>query len=406
MVLWCVVVSRPGHLAAVRRLLASNPVVALLGARQVGKTTLARTIAARTAPRVTIFDLERRQDLARLEDPELALGPLRGLVVLDEIQRRPDLFPALRVFADRPRRPARFLALGSASGALLRQSAESLAGRIAYHELGGLSLDEVGIPHLGRLWLRGGFPRSFTARSNALSLAWRRDFIRTFLEGDVPQLGIGIPAAMLERFWAMLAHYHGQVWNASEFGRSFGVSHHAVARYLEALEATFMVRLLRPWAENISKRQVKAPKVYVRDSGLLHILLDIDTNDDLERHPKVGASWEGFLVEALVQRLQARPEQCYFWATHTGAELDLLVVDGPRRYGFEIKRTTAPRITPSMRSALEDLHLTRLDVVYAGTETFPLAPAIRAVAARRLLEDLRPLGAIAGGRGGARRAVR
>ncbi len=285
--------------------------------------------------------------------------------------------------------------LGSAAPELLRQGAESLAGRIACHELSGLSLDEVGAGALERLWLRGGFPRSLTARSSAESASWRRAFVGTFLERDVPQLGLGIPSATLERFWSMLAHYHGQVWNASEFGRSFGVSHHAVRRCLEALEATFMLRVLQPWAENLAKRQVKSPKVYVRDSGLLHTLLDIDDFDHLERHPKVGASWEGFILEALIQRLGARSDQCYFWATHTGAELDLLVIDGQRRYGFEIKRTTAPSVTPSMRHALADLGLTQLDVVHAGVETFPLARSVRAVEARRPLDDVVPL---AGGR--------
>jgi uncharacterized protein len=341
--------------------------------------------------RSEFFDLERAADVARLSDPELTLGPLRGVVVLDEIQRRPDLFPAIRVLADRPRTPARFLVLGSAAPELLRQSAESLAGRIAFHELPGLTVEEVGANTLDRLWLRGGFPRAFTARSNSESASWRRTFVRTFLERDVPQLGIGIPAATLERFWTMLAHYHGQIWNGSEFGRSFGVSHHAVRRYLEALEATFMLRVLRPWAENLAKRQVKSPKVYVRDSGLLHTLLDIDDLSHLERHPKVGASWEGLMVEALIQRLGARSDQCYFWATHTGAELDLLVVDGPRRYGYEIKRTTAPGLTPSIRHALADLGLTRLDVLHAGADTFPLAPSVRAVSAHRLLEDIEPL---------------
>lgn len=383
-------IARDSHLIAVRGLLARNPVVALLGARQVGKTTLARELAGATR-RSEFFDLERAADVARLTDPELALGSLRGIVVLDEIQRRPDLFPALRVLADRPRSPARFLVLGSAAPELLRQSSESLAGRIAFHELPGLTLTEVGANALDRLWLRGGFPRAFTARSTSESAAWRRDFVRTFLERDVPQLGIGIPSVTLERFWSMLAHYHGQIWNASEFGRSFGVSHHAVRRYLEALEGTFMLRVLRPWAENLAKRQVKSPKVYVRDSGLLHTLLDIDDSNHLERHPKVGASWEGFVVEALIQRLGARADQCYFWATHSGAELDLLVIDGTRRFGFEVKRTTAPGVTPSMRHALSDLGLTRLDVVHAGTETFPLAPSVRAVAAHRLLDDVEPL---------------
>lgn len=383
-------IRRPRQLAALRRLLARNPVVALLGARQVGKTTLARELAESVAD-AEIFDLERAADVARLADPELALGPLRGLVVLDEVQRRPDLFPALRVLADRPGRPARFLVLGSAAPDLLRQGAESLAGRIAFHELPALSLDEVGLPALDRRWLRGGFPRAFTARSGADSAEWRRAFVRTFLERDVPQFGITVPGPTLERFWAMLAHYHGQIWNASEFARAFGVSYHAVQRYLAVLEATFMVRVLRPWSENLAKRQVKSPKVYVRDSGLLHTLLDIDAVRDLQRHPKVGASWEGFIVEAVIHQLGARTDQCHFWATHSGAELDLLVTHGPRRYGFEVKRTTAPGLTPSMRHALTDLRLTRLDVIHAGAHTFPLGKDVRAVSAHRLLEDLHPL---------------
>lgn len=384
-------IDRPRQQRILSRHLGRNPVVAILGARQVGKTTLARTFIERQGRPATVFDLERAQDVARLDDAELGLRDLKGIVVLDEIQRRPDLFPTLRVLSDRPRRPARFLVLGSASPDLLRQSSESLAGRIAYHELSGLTLDEVGIEHLNQLWLRGGFPRSYTARSNADSRAWRNGFIRTFLERDVPQLGITIPSGTLDRFWAMLAHYHGQIWNASEFARSFGVSHHVTRRYLDALQATFMVRILRPWTANIRKRQVKSPKVYIRDSGILHSFLEIDSNKDLQRHPKLGASWEGFLLEAVIQQLGVGPGQCYFWATHTGAELDLIAVERGRRYGFEIKRTTAPRVTPSMRSALEDLELTRLDVVHAGSDSFPLAPRVRALAAERLLDDLKPI---------------
>ena len=385
------VIKRPRQLQALKKMLAANPVVAILGARQVGKTTLARELVDRQTRPATFFDLERAQDLARLEDPELGLRDLKGVVVLDEIQRRPELFPALRVLADRPRTPARFLVLGSASPELLRQSSESLAGRITYHELGGLTLDEVGIPQFERLWLRGGFPRSFTARSHTSSRAWRSDFIRTFLERDIPQLGITIPAGTLERFWAMLAHYHGELWNASEFGRSFAVSHHVTRRYLDALQATFMVRVLRPWTANIGKRQVKSPKIYLRDSGILHSFLEIDSMQALLRHPKLGASWEGFALEAVIHQLGARADRCYFWRTHTGAELDLLVTHGSRRYGFEFKRTTAPTVTASMRSAMESLELTRLDLVHAGSETFPLAPKTRAVAADRILDDLKPL---------------
>lgn len=384
-------IDRKAKRTLLRRLLAANPVVAILGARQVGKTTLARSYLEHPSRPSTHFDLERAQDLARLEDPELALGGLRGTVVLDEIQRRPELFPTLRVLVDRPRNPVRFLVLGSASPGLLRQSSESLAGRIAYHELSGFTLDEVGIEKLDRLWQRGGFPRSYTANSNAKSYAWRENFIRTFLERDLPQLGFRFSAGTLERFWAMLAHYHGQVWNASEFARAFGVSHHVTRRYLDALQATFMVRVLQPWFEDIGKRQVKSPKVYIRDSGFLHCLLQLQSLRDLERHPKIGASWEGFMLEAVIHQLGVEGRRCYFWRTHTGAELDLLVTHGRKRYGFEIKRTTAPGVTPSMRSALDDLALVRLDVIHAGTETFPLAKKIRAVAATRLLADLKPL---------------
>ena len=384
-------IERTRHLAALKRLLTRNRVVALLGARQVGKTTLARHFVRETSRTATFFDLESPEDLARLADPLLALKDRRGLVVLDEIQRKPDLFPVLRVLADRPRARARFLLLGSASPTLLQQSAETLAGRIAYHTLSGLALDEVGASGLERLWRRGGFPPAYTARSLGASAAWRRDFLRTFLERDIPQLGLAIPAAALRRFWTMLAHVHGQIWNASAFGRSFGVSDHTVRRYLDLLAGTFAVRVLQPWRENLGKRQVKAPKVYLADSGLLHTLLGLETAWDLEGHPKVGASWEGFMLAQVAERLQADPEECYFWATHAGAELDLLVVRGRRRLGFELKRTTAPKLTRSMRAALGDLRLSRLDVVHAGRETFPLAPDVRAVAANRLLEDLKPL---------------
>ena len=385
------VIDRTRQLATLTRLLASRKVVAILGARQVGKTTLARAYAKRQSGPVTFFDLERPTDLARLADPLLALEGARGLVILDEIQRRPELFPVLRVLADRPRTRARFLVLGSAAPELLRQSSETLAGRIAYHVLSGFALDEVGAADLERLWLRGGFPPAFTARSAPAGAAWRRDFVRTFLERDLPQLGIAIPAPTLRRFWTMLAHYHGQLWNAAELSRAFAVSDHTVRRYLDTMASTFVVRLLLPWAENLGKRQVKSPKVYLADSGILHTLLGIETARDLEGHPKVGASWEGFLLNAVVEQLGARPEECHFWATHAGAELDLLVVRGSKRFGFEFKRTTAPAITRSMWTSFTDLRLTRLDLLHAGNETFPMAPRIRAVAAARLLEDLAPL---------------
>ena len=381
-------IPRQEHLRAVQHLLRTNPVVALVGARQVGKTTLARKIVQRRS-RSHFFDLESLADQARLADPLLALGPLRGLVVLDEVQRRPDLFPTLRVLADRSPLPARFLVLGSASPSLLRQTSESLAGRIAYYELPGLSLAETGANEAERLWLRGGFPRSFTARSHAESYRWRRDFVSTFLERDMPGLGITVPSTTMERFWTMLAHYHAQVWNGSELARSFGVSHHAVRRYLDTLEATFMVRVLKPWSTNLAKRQVKSPKVYIRDSGLLHRLLDIGNQIALERHPKVGASWEGFVMENIIRAIGAEDSRCYFWATHSGAEIDLVVQTGTGRLrGFEIKRTSSPTVTRSMRSAMTDLQLRSLDLVHAGGHSFPLAKNIRAVAAGRLLEDL------------------
>ncbi len=381
-------IDRPGHVRRVRHLLARSPAVAILGPRQVGKTTLARAVQDAWTGPVARFDLEDPADLARLADAMPALRPLRGLVVLDEVQRRPELFPTLRVLADRPRTPARFLVLGSASPDLLQQSSESLAGRLAFHELAGLSIEEVGAGRLELLWLRGGFPRAFLASSHAASLEWRLDLIRTFLERDVPQLGVSIPAATLRRFWTMLAHYHGQIWNASEFARSFGVSDMTVRRYLDLLSATFVVRILQPWHENVGKRQVKSPKVYLADTGLLHALLNLGTREDVDRHPKVGASFEGFAIAALVDRLGARWNECHFWATHAGAELDLLVVRGRTRLGFEIKHTVAPVVTPSMRAALADLRLSRLDVVHAGDRTFPLAPRIRAVALSRLLEDV------------------
>ena len=384
-------IQRKEHLRRLRSLVRQFPVVGILGARQVGKTTLARQLVERHRGPVNYFDLESAEDIARLADPMLALRPLKGLVVLDEVQRRPELFTQLRVLVDEPRTRRRFLVLGSASPELLRQASETLAGRIAYHELGGFSLDEVGFEAWLRLWHRGGFPRSFLARSEAESLRWRKAMIRTFLERDIPALGLRLPSGTLRRFWMMLAHYHAQVWNASEFARSFGVAHTTVHRYLDLLSATFMVRQLPAWHENIGKRQVKAPKVYFRDSGLLHALLDLGSSGALESHPRVGASWEGFALDAVVTRLGALPEECHFWAAHSGAELDLLVVRGNVRLGFEFKRTSAPATTRSMHVAIEDLRLSRLDVVHAGSRSFPMHPKIRAIAMSRLLDDLKSL---------------
>ena len=380
---------RTSHLNALEQRLRANPVVGLLGARQVGKTTLTRELVRRRLGTVHFFDLESSSDLAQLTaDPLLVLSPLRGLVVLDEIQRLPEVFPTLRVLADRPRSPARFLVLGSASPDLLRQSSETLAGRISYYSLPGFTLPEILTNETDRLWLRGGFPRAFTARSHADSLRWRNDFIRSFLERDLGQLGITVPSATMDRFWAMLAHCHGQLWNGSELGRAFGISHHAARRYLDALVSTFMVRSLKPWHANLRKRQIKSPKIYFRDTGLLHCFLGVSTREELERHPKIGASWEGFIIENLVQALGVEERQCHFWATHTEAEIDLVVQQGGRLRGFEIKRTVAPKLTRSMRTALADLGLSRIDVIHAGEESFPLARKVRAVAASRMLEEI------------------
>lgn len=354
----------------------------------MGKTTLARQIGGDHPSPVVRFDLENSADLARLADPMLALRDLRGLVVLDEIQRRPDIFPTLRVLADRPRNPCRFLVLGSASPELLRQSSETLAGRVAYHVLHGFTLDEVDSTRIERLWSRGGIPRSYLARSQRESDEWRRNFIQTFLERDLPQLGVRASAVTLRRFWSMLAHYHGQIWNASEFGRALGTDDKTARSYLDVLCSTFVIRQLRPWHENLKKRQVKSPKVYLTDSGLLHTLLGVPTLHDLRGHPKVGASWEGFVLQQVKARLGAREDEVYFWRVHSGPELDLLVVRGNRRWGFEVKLTVAPTVTSSMRASREALRLSRLYAIHAGDESFPLGKGIEAVAASRIFEDL------------------
>jgi predicted AAA+ superfamily ATPase len=384
-------IQRQSHLTIIRRLLASFPVVGLLGARQVGKTTLAGLLAKSFKGTVTRFDLEDPRALARLADPMLALDGLEGLIILDEIQHRPELFTSLRVLADRRPIRARFLVLGSASPNLLRQSSESLAGRIAYHDLPGLSLAEVGIEKLGRLWLRGGFPRAFVGRTERDSIGWREEFMRSFLERDVRQFGIDAGPQAMHRFWLMLAHAHGQLWNSSEIGRSMGLADTTVRSYLDRMASAFVMRQLQPWHENLSKRQVRAPKIYVRDSGLLHALLGIRTAAHLDAHPKSGASWEGFVIDQAIQALGAEPHECHFWRTHTGAELDLLIVHGQRRIGVEIKRTTAPAITPSMRTALSDLKLTEMYAVHAGDATFPLSKDVQAVAIRDLITVIKPL---------------
>jgi predicted AAA+ superfamily ATPase len=369
------VVNRRTDVAQVRSALRRSRVVALLGPRQCGKTTLARQLVPTRS--LNYFDLEDPGSLARLSQPDVALRSLKGLVVIDEIQRRPDLFPLLRVLSDRKPLPARFLILGSASPALLRQSSETLAGRLETVLLEGFRLADLGAATQDRHWLRGGFPLAYTARSETDSLTWRRQFIQTFLERDMPQLGVTISSLALRRFWTMLAHYHGQTWNGAELARALAVGESTVRRYVDLLTGVFMVRQLSPWFENLSKRQVKAPRVYVRDSGLLHALLGVGNRRELESHPKVGASWEGYAVEEILKALQ--PDEAYYWATHQGAELDLLLFKRGRRIGVECKRMDAPRLTPSMRIALADLKLDELLVAYPGVKRYPLADNVTVV---------------------------
>ena len=377
-------VERPALLSQIQTALQRSRGVVLCGPRQCGKTTLARELLAPDS--VNYFDLEDPASLARLDEPMTALQPLQGLVVIDEVQRRPELFPVLRVLLDRKAAPARFLVLGSASGDLLRQSSESLAGRVEYVTLGGFSLPELGAAAESRLWLRGGFPLSYLAQNEADSLAWRRDFIRTLLERDLPQWGVRVAATALRRFWTMLAHYHGQTWNAAEPARAMGVSEPTTRHYLDLLSDALMVRQLPPWHANLGKRQVKAPKVYVRDSGLLHQLLGIDGERALLSHPKVGASWAGFVIEqALVTQTH---EEAYFWATHQGAEIDLILRRGDRLFGIECKRADAPRMTASLRTATADLGLERIAVLYPGQRRYALSDSVEAV----------PLAALADGK--------
>ena len=366
---------RPALRWSVERRLRTNPVVALIGPRQCGKTTLARGLAS--GRKGGYFDLENPVDLRQLAQPQTVLEALDGLVVIDEIQRRPDLFPVLRVLADARGSRRRFLILGSASPELLQQGSETLAGRIAFVEMSGFNLEEAGPAARDRLWMRGGLPRSFLSRDESASTAWRRDFIRTFLERDVLQLGIRVPALTLRRLWTMLAHYHGQVWNGSEIARSLGEAHTTVKRHLDALTGALVVRQLQPWYENLGKRQIKAPKVYVRDSGLLHALLDIDSRAALHGHPKSGASWEGFVLEELIGIAGER--NAYYWRTQAGAELDLLLMLRGRRIGVEVKYADAPDMTRSMHASIESLRLDRLYVVYPGERRFTLAAGVEAV---------------------------
>lgn len=373
-------IRRSARLEEIRSALKTYPVVALHGPRQSGKTTLAREVAqGRSA---TVFDLENPADDARLTSPMDALGAARGLVVVDEVQRRPDLYPVLRVLADRPRKPARFLLLGSASPDLVRGVSETLAGRVAHVDMGGFDLAEIGTPRADDLWVRGGLPRSLLARSGEESFRWRENYILDFLRRDIPQLGLTIPAAALGRFWTMLAHFHGGLWGAAEFARSLGTSEPTARRYLDLLTGAWVARQVQPWHENISKRQVKSPKVYVRDCGLLHALLGVRDGHELRGHPKCGASWEGFVIEQILSIL--RLPDAFFWRTQQGAELDLLVFTRGKRIGFEMKLADAPAFTRSMGIAIEDLGLDRLFVVHHGEKSWKLQAPVEVLSIRDL----------------------
>lgn len=375
-------IPRPEPIRQIEASFQIHPVTALLGPRQCGKTTLALFIAEQEPS--TIFDLENPIDIQRLSAPMQALKDLSGLVIIDEVQRKPELFELLRVLADRSGRNVRFLLLGSASPRLVKGVSESLAGRIGFVDLSGFQLWEVGVQHLDRLWIRGGLPKSFLADSESDSAQWREGFIRTFLERDIPQLGITIAAETLRRFWMMVAHYHGQVWNAAEFARSLGTAENTARRYLDILNGAYMVRVLPPWFENLKKRQVKAPKIYIRDSGLFHSLLQVSTLSDLRGHPKIGASWEGFALEHIIRVLRTR--EAYFWATHAGAELDLMVTVAGKRHGFEFKYTDAPGRNRSMHIAIEDLGLEHLWVIYPGDQKYALDSKITAIPLEQILQ--------------------
>jgi len=372
-------IGRPSLERQVRAALRRSPIVSILGPRQCGKSTLAQLVAG---PRAHKFDLESPADAGRLAHPQTALSPLRGLVVIDEVQLQPGLFPLLRVLADRRPSPARFLLLGSASPDLIRHTSESLAGRVAFVPMAGFDIEEAGLPAMRRLWLRGGFPRAFLAASDVASKQWREDFVQTFLERDIRKFGVEVPAQVLRRLWTMLAHDHGRLWNASELARSLGEAHTTVKRHLDILSGAFMIRQLPPWFENLGKRQVKSPKVYLRDSGVLHTLLGLTTFAELEAHPKLGASWEGFVIEQVLRRTGER--DAYFWATPSGAEIDLLVFVRGRRIGVEVKYADAPRLTKSMAIAREDLKLDLLLVVYPGDISYALRAGVDVVALRDL----------------------
>ncbi len=368
-------IKRPDALNRISQGFHVHSVVALLGPRQCGKTTLAMMLAK--GKKSIYFDLENPADIRRLESPLRALEGLSDMVIIDEVQRQPALLEILRVLVDRPKNPAKFLLLGSASLYLVKGVSESLAGRIGFVDLSGFDLKEVGPKHFARLWTRGGFPRSFLATDDSASLVWRDNFMRTFLERDIPQLGISIPSMTLRRFWTMIAHYHGQVWNAADFARSLGTSENTARRHLDILAGAYMVRILPPWFENIGKRQVKAPKIYIRDSGIFNALLQLRTLADMQSHPKLGASWEGFALEQVLSVLEVHDP--YFWATQAGAELDLFLMTGGRRFGFEFKYGDAPAKTRSMLAALQDLKLDRLFIIYPGDQEYEIDDKIAVV---------------------------
>jgi predicted AAA+ superfamily ATPase len=361
-------INRPAYLSQLQNALRRSPVTALLGPRQSGKTTLARMFSK--GRKTVYFDLESQPDLMRLQNPELVLGSIEGTAIIDEIQVMPKLFNVLRVLVDRPSSRVRFLILGSASPDIIKNVSETLAGRIEFVELSGFNLKETGGSNWKKLWIRGGFPQSYLAKSGDDSRAWREGFIRTFLERDIPQLGITIPSAAMRRFWTMLAHYSGQIWNASELARSMGLSDKTVRSYMDILTGTFIVRQLQPWHENIGKRQVKSPKIYFRDSGMLHSLLDVSDLQTLLGNPKAGASWEGFALEQVLQAIQ--PKQPFYWATHGGAEIDLFFFHRGKRYGIEFKFNEAPGVTKSMNTALKDLYLNHIWIIYPGQHRYPV----------------------------------
>lgn len=378
-------IKRTAYKKCIEDALRRSRAVALLGPRQCGKTTLAREIVDIDSP--NYFDLEDTASLISLSDPKATLSSLKDIVVIDEIQRRPDLFPVLRVLLDRIPLPAKFLILGSGSPDLLRQSSESLAGRLELIEMDGFDLSEVGQMSASKLWLRGGFPLSFLAKNDVDSFAWRKSFIQAFLERDLRQQGIDIPSVAMHRFWAMLAHSHGQIWNAAPFATSLGISQPTVRRYLDILTGLFMIRQIQPWHENIKKRQVKAPKVYIRDSGVLHSLLGIKTEADILRHPSCGASWEGYVLEEIIAAVN--PDDVYYWATHNGAEIDLVFFKDGCKYGVEIKRADAPVMTPSLRIALEDLKLERIMVIYPGDKRYELHKKISVIPFNKIISGMK-----------------